>query len=171
MTINFLKEKSLSLADLKSLLTYNPATGILIRNKSCRGRHGGSVMGGISSGGYHSLSINGFRYAAHRIVRHSFTSTVNASHPRRLLARSSWKSSTEIRQCDFSSRGGVESPYREIIASKAATPGKTSLTRLAGLAPGPRETIRQCDLTAPLPPQRAALFPLVGMARCRTLRQ
>lgn len=56
----------MSMALIKSLLAYDPETGIFTRLGSSGGRPEGSVAGSLKSNGYIYLSVDGKRVLAHR---------------------------------------------------------------------------------------------------------
>ena len=53
---------------LKELLHYDPDTGVFTWKMPVRGRHVGSVAGGLSSNGYVRIKIDGAYYRAHRLA-------------------------------------------------------------------------------------------------------
>ena len=53
---------------LKSLLSYEPSTGVFTRLKNAGGKLAGSIAGSKNPGGYIDISVAGKTYRAHRLA-------------------------------------------------------------------------------------------------------
>ena len=60
--------KELTAEKLRSLYHYNPETGVFTRLMSLGSRGAGPAPGGLDSGGYRRLQIEGQRYLMHRLA-------------------------------------------------------------------------------------------------------
>lgn len=58
---------------LKSIVDYDPETGIFRRKRVTRGHYIGSEMGGINDQGYVIITIDKVKYRAHRLAFKSMT--------------------------------------------------------------------------------------------------
>ena len=59
---------SITADELRSILHYNPLTGVFTRRESAGNRLAGSVAGSLSSHGYILIGLLGKRYRAHRLA-------------------------------------------------------------------------------------------------------
>lgn len=60
--------KAIDATYLRSLLSYDPSTGVFIRRVDRRARKAGSIAGTPHSSGYVAIGIDGKNYKAHRLA-------------------------------------------------------------------------------------------------------
>ena len=91
------KSRNVTQSYLKSLMSYDPITGVFTRLKTMGGQVAGSVAGSINSEGYTLISIHGKSYKAARLAHLYMTGEMpkEADHKNRVRSDDRWENIRE----------------------------------------------------------------------------